>query len=73
MALSNLIIESEVDETVFEYDASSEEKLLDDLGFLLQIHILQCFIVLFFCLLYFYNFYFQLLYNSFIACLQTNV
>jgi len=31
MALSNLIIESEVDETVFEYDASSEEKLLDDL------------------------------------------
>ena len=34
MALSNLIIESEVDETVFEYDASLEENLLDDLGFL---------------------------------------
>jgi len=31
MALSNLIIESEVDETVFEYDASLEENLLDDL------------------------------------------
>jgi len=31
MALSNLIIESEVDETVFEYDASLEENLLDNL------------------------------------------
>lgn len=47
MALSNLIIESEVDETVFEYDASLEENLLDDLGFLSQIYTLLCFIALF--------------------------